>query len=83
MANCDCERWERIYRERFEDPEYYTRPRDVRRLLQSSLAWAIKYAVPLDVFGPVLWDRGKPGAQMGAIVHGDAVAADARRNARG
>ena len=23
---CDCERWERIYREKFEDPTYYTSP---------------------------------------------------------
>jgi len=23
FANCDCARWERIYREKFEDPDYY------------------------------------------------------------
>jgi hypothetical protein len=24
QANCDCSEWERIYREKFEDPTYYT-----------------------------------------------------------
>ena len=23
---CDCAKWERIYKEKFEDPTYYTRP---------------------------------------------------------
>jgi hypothetical protein len=25
QATCDCAEWDRIYREKFEDPEYYSR----------------------------------------------------------
>lgn len=82
MSNCDCERWERIYRERIEDPEYYTREPEVRGRLQSSLAWAIRYALPLDEFGPLPWDRRERGARMRTIIRATALAADDRRHAR-
>jgi len=36
IERCDCERWERIYREKFEDPSYYL-PREPATL-QSSLS---------------------------------------------
>ena len=35
VSKCECERWDRIFKEKFEDPTYY-QPRELS--LQSSLA---------------------------------------------
>ena len=34
---CDCARWERIFKERFEDPDYYNREPGVGLSAQSTL----------------------------------------------
>jgi hypothetical protein len=79
MPKCDCAEWDRIYREKFEDPTYYG-PREPGGAA-SSLTFAIKYFQPLDDVSSIL--RGEEhGARMRSIVAGSARAASARRCAR-